>query len=128
MKYQTKKKVKQAMLEKKYNEELNQAPNIHKNPRETEQLALDFILPRIKNMRLAVLRSVAKAGWPHGITGSEIVDDIDGYIVSVRPRLTELHEYGLIIPGSKRKNKRGCQELTWLITTEGEQVARMKDE
>ena len=102
MKYETKKKVKQAMLEKKYNEELNQAPNIHKNPRETEQLALDFILPRIKNMRLAVLRSVAKAGWPH--------------------------EYGLIIPGNKRKNKRGCQELTWLITTEGEQVARMKDE
>jgi hypothetical protein len=109
-------------------QDLNKPPNIHNNARETEQLALDFILPKIKNMRLVVLRSVAKAGWPVGITGSEIVDDIDGYIVSVRPRLTELHEYGLIMPGNKRKNKRGCQELSWLITTQGEQVARMKDE
>ena len=62
-------------------------------------------------MRLAVLRSVAKAGWPQGITGSEIVDDIDGYIVSVRPRLTELHEYGLIIPGSKEKIKEDARSL-----------------
>jgi hypothetical protein len=107
---------------------LDTPPNIHKHARETEQLALEFILPKVKKLRLAVLKSIAKAGWPIGKTGSEIVDDIDGYIVSVRPRITELHEYGLIMPGNKRKNKRGCQELSWLITTQGEQVARMNDE
>ena len=57
--------------------------------RETEQLSLEFILPKIKKMRLVVLESIAKA--TKGLTGSEIVDDVNGYIVSVRPRLTELH-------------------------------------
>ena len=107
---------------------LETPPNIHKNARETEQLALEFILPRIKKLRLAVLKSVASAGWTKGKTGSEIVNDIDGYIVSVRPRLTELHEYGLITPGDKRKNARGSFELSWLITSKGKQVAEMNDE
>ena len=107
---------------------LETTPNIHKNARETEQLALEFILPKIKKMRLEVLKSIARAGWTGGRTGSEIVNDIDGYIVSVRPRLTELYEYGLIVPGDKRKNKRGSYELSWLITSKGKQVAEMNDE
>ena len=107
---------------------LDTPPNIHNNARETEQLALEFILPKVKKLRLVVLKAIANAGWTGGKTGSEIVEDIDGYIVSVRPRLTELHEYGLIMPGNKRKNKRGCQELSWLITSKGKQVAEMKDE
>ena len=107
---------------------LETTPNIHKNARETEQLALEFILPKIKKMRLEVLKSIARAGWTGGRTGSEIVKDIDGYIVSVRPRLTELYEYGLITPGDKRKNSRGSYELSWLITSKGKQVAEMNDE
>ena len=107
---------------------LQTPPNIHKHARETEQLALEFILPKVKKMRLAVLKSIASAGWTRGKTGSEVVNDIDGYIVSVRPRITELNEYGLIIPGEKRKNARGSYELSWLITSKGKQVAEMNDE
>jgi len=107
---------------------LDTPPNIHNNARETEQLALEFILPKVKKLRLVVLKAIANAGWTGGKTGSEIVEDIDGYIVSVRPRLTELHEYGLITPGDKRKNARGSYELSWLITSKGKQVAEMKDE
>ena len=107
---------------------LETPPNIHNNARETEQLALEFILPKVKKMRLRVLKSIANAGWTRGRTGSEVVNDIDGYIVSVRPRITELNEYGLITPGEKRKNTRGSYELSWLITSKGKQVAEMNDE
>ena len=105
---------------------LETPPNIHKRPRETEQLAMDFILPKIKRMRLAVLIAIANSA--DGLTGSEVVDKINGYIVSVRPRLTELHDYNLIKPGDKRKNNRGMYEIVWTITSQGMQITELVDE
>lgn len=105
---------------------LETLPTIHKNPRETEQLALEFILPKIKNMRLRVLKELS--AYENGLTGSQVVKNINGYIVSVRPRLTELHSYGLIKPlDEKRKNERGMQETVWAATSEGKQIAERKD-
>jgi len=104
---------------------LETPPKIHKNARETEQLSLEFILPKVKKMRLEVLESIAKA--KDGLTGSEIADDIDGYIVSIRPRLTELHEYGLIMPCDKRKNTRGMFEIIWSVTSKGIQIVELSE-
>jgi|TARA_R110000803_G_scaffold159650_1_gene223711 hypothetical protein len=105
---------------------LQTPPNIHKKARDTEQLALDFILPKIKKMRLRVL--VELSAWEDGLTGSQVVKNINGYIVSVRPRLTELHEYGLIKPlDEKRKNERGMFETVWAATSEGKQIIERKN-
>ena len=104
---------------------LDTPPALHKNARETEQLSLEFILPKIKKMRLVVLESIAKA--TKGLTGSEIVDDVNGYIVSVRPRLTELHAFKLIEPGDKRKNHRGMFETVWSITSKGLQIVELSE-
>ena len=104
---------------------LETPPNIHKHAKETEQLSLEFILPKIKKMRLRVLIAIATSR--NGLTGSEIVDKIDGYIVSVRPRLTELHEYELIKPADKRKNTRGMLEISWVTTSKGLQIAELSE-
>ena len=103
---------------------LETPPNIHKHARETEQLALEFILPKIKKMRLRVLTELSR--WDNGLTGSQVVKNINGYIVSVRPRLTELHDYGLIKPlDEKRKNERGMFETVWAVTSQGKQIAEL---
>ena len=100
---------------------LETQPRIHSRSRITEELALKFILPKVKKMRLRVLQEIHD--HEKGLTGSEIVKNIDGYIVSVRPRLTELNEFGLIRNlEDKRKNARGMFELVWKITTMGKQV------
>ena len=66
----------------------NPGPNVHKNAKDTERLAAEFIAPRVTGLRLKALQSLASA--QPGLTGSQVADKMDAWLYSVKPRLTEL--------------------------------------
>ena len=95
-------------------------PTAHKHGPDTEQLALEFVTPKLSGLRLKALQSLASAH--PGLTGSQVAKKIDAWIYSVKPRLTELERMGLVRDsGERAKNERGRQEIVWQITGRGEQ-------
>ena len=91
---------------------------VHKNAKDTERLAAEFIQPRVTGLRLKTLQSLAAA--PSGLTGSQVADNMDAWIYSVKPRLTELQNMGLAVDsGARAKNNRNRQEVVWQITPAG---------
>ena len=93
-------------------------PNVHKNARDTEREAAEFIAPKVTGLRLKALQSLASA--QSGLTGSQVAEKMDAWIYSVKPRLTELDRMGLIKDGERReKNERGRHEVVWQITDAG---------
>lgn len=95
-------------------------PTAHKNGPDTEQLALEFVAPKLSGLRLKALQSLASAH--PGLTGSQVAEKMDAWIYSVKPRLTELERMGLVRDsGERAKNDRGRQEIVWQITGRGEQ-------
>jgi len=95
-------------------------PTAHKHGPDTEQLALEFVAPKLSGLRLKALQSLASAH--PGLTGSQVAEKMDAWIYSVKPRLTELERMGLVRDsGERAKNDRGRQEIVWQITGRGEQ-------
>ena len=95
-------------------------PTAHRHGPDTEQLALEFVAPKLSGLRLKALQSLASAH--PGLTGSQVAKKIDAWIYSVKPRLTELERMGLVRDsGERAKNDRGRQEIVWQITGRGEQ-------
>lgn len=95
-------------------------PTAHKHGPDTEQLALEFVAPKLSGLRLKALQSLASA--QSGLTGSQVAERMGAWLYSVKPRLTELDRMGLIEDSERReKNDRGRQEIVWQITGRGEQ-------
>lgn len=95
-------------------------PTAHKHGPDTEQLALEFVAPKLSGLRLKALQSLASAH--PGLTGSQVAQKMDAWLYSVKPRLTELERMGLVRDsGERAKNDRGRQEIVWQITGRGEQ-------
>jgi predicted ArsR family transcriptional regulator len=95
-------------------------PTAHRHGPDTEQLALEFVAPKLSGLRLKALQSLASVH--PGLTGSQVAEKMDAWIYSVKPRLTELERMGLVRDsGERAKNDRGRQEIVWQITGRGEQ-------
>ena len=95
-------------------------PTAHKHGPDTEQLALEFVAPKLSGLRLKALQSLASVH--PGLTGSQVAQKMDAWLYSVKPRLTELERMGLVRDsGERAKNDRGRQEIVWQITGRGEQ-------
>lgn len=95
-------------------------PTAHRHGPDTEQLALEFVAPKLSGLRLKALQSLASAH--PGLTGSQVAEKMDAWLYSVKPRLTELERMGLVRDsGERAKNDRGRQEIVWQITGRGEQ-------
>ena len=95
-------------------------PTAHKHGPDTEQLALEFVAPKLSGRRLTALQSLASVH--PGLTGSQVAEKMDAWLYSVKPRLTELERMGLVRDsGERAKNDRGRQEIVWQITGRGEQ-------
>ena len=93
-------------------------PNVHKNAKDTERQAAEFIATKVTGLRLQALQSLASA--QPGLTGSQVADKMDAWLYSVKPRLTELQNMGLAQDsGARAKNDRGRQEVVWEITPAG---------
>ena len=91
-------------------------PTAHKDGPITEQLALEFVAPKLTGLRLSALESVAKRPQ----TGSEVAADMGAWLYSVKPRLTELQRMGLVADsGERARNERKRQEVVWKITDKG---------
>ena len=95
-------------------------PTAHKHGPDTEQLALEFVAPKLSGLRLKALQSLASAH--PGLTGSQVAEKMDAWLYSVKPRPTELERMGLVRDsGERAKNERGRQEIVWQFTGRGEQ-------
>ena len=95
-------------------------PTAHKHGPDTEQLALEFVAPKLSGLRLKALQSLASVH--PGLTGSQVAEKMDAWLYSVKPRLTELERMGRVRDsGERAKNDRGRQEIVWQITGRGEQ-------
>lgn len=89
---------------------------LHTDATDTEVEAHDKITQSIEHLRLEVLRAlVAGEG-----SGSEIADRTGIDLLNVRPRLTELVDYGHAADtGIRRKNIRGNNERVIKATSTG---------
>lgn len=57
--------------------------------------------------------------YPQGLTADEVAADLDLSILTVRPRVSELHRSGsLIDSGSRRKNTSGMTATVWRYSPE----------
>ena len=91
---------------------------VHKNAKDTERLAAEFIQPKVTGLRLKTLQSLAAA--PSGLSSSQVVQKVNAYEYSVKPRLTELQNMGLVVDSGEREtNLRNRQEVVWQITKAG---------
>lgn len=90
----------------------------HRNAPETEVAAAVRIAPRVTGLRRKALRVLAES--PQGETGEQVAEIMDEWLYSVKPRLTELSQFGLIEDSGRRNiNKRNRQEIIWQITERG---------
>lgn len=89
----------------------------HRDGPETERTAARKVAPRVVGRRLEALGVLARLGTA---SGSDIARTAGLSILSIRPRLTELQEMGLIEDTRDRKeNSWGNPEIVWTITEEG---------
>lgn len=89
----------------------------HRDGPETERTAARKVAPRVVGRRLEALGVLARLGKA---SGSDIASTAGLSILSIRPRLTELQEMGLIEDTNSRKeNAWGNPEIVWTITEEG---------
>jgi hypothetical protein len=107
--------------------DFTQPPMVHKNAKDTERMAAEFIAPKVTGLRLKALQSLAAA--PSGLTGSQVADKMNAWLYSVKPRLTELQNMGLAEDSGERQlNERNRPEVVWQITPAGAEFLRGKDD
>ena len=106
--------------------DFNRPPLVHKNAKDTERMAAEFIAPKVTGLRLKALQSLAAA--PSGLSSSQVVQKVGAYEYSVKPRLTELQNMGLVVDSGEREtNLRNRQEVVWQITPAGVEFLRGND-
>lgn len=83
-----------------------------KAPGPSEQAA-EKIAGRAEIVRAAVLAAF-KGKYPDGATADEIAKEMNLSVLSVRPRVSELHRLGhLQDTGTRRKNESGMTATVW---------------
>jgi len=91
---------------------------VHRDADETEVEAAEKVQPKAGRLRRMVFRAV-KASGSWGTTGDELVRRIpEVRPYSLRPRLTELGQAGLIEKQGTRKNRNGNPERVWVAVKE----------
>lgn len=86
-----------------------------KRPGGTSEQAALAVAGSAANKRARVLAEVARHGTA-GATADEIAKDLGLSVLSVRPRVSELHRSGFIVAsGSRRKNDSGLNASVWII-------------
>lgn len=92
----------------------------HKNAVDTEVEAAQKVAPKAPILRMKVLQYLQSRGQL-GATGEQVANEIDEWIYSVKPRITELVRLGLVVDSNRRyKNSRNRNEVVW-IAVESEQ-------
>jgi hypothetical protein len=85
--------------------------------------AAKAITGKASKMRAAVLAQIAQ--YPGGVTADEIARDLNLSVLSVRPRVSELHRNGEIEQtGGRRKNESGMTATVWRISSGGTRGTR----
>ena len=78
------------------------------------QEAAQTIAPTAKSLRAAVLRTMIQTA--HDMTADQIAAELNRSILSIRPRVAELHRQGVIRPnGERRKNESGMSATVWTV-------------
>lgn len=78
------------------------------------QEAAQAVAGMAKTLRDQVLRTIAAS--PHGLTADEVASKLNRSILSVRPRVSELHRQGEIRRTSIRgKNDSGMSASVWTL-------------
>ncbi len=68
-----------------------------------------------KTLREEVLRTISLA--PSGLTADAVADRLGRSILSVRPRVSELHRQGEIRPAPQRgRNNSGMSATVWVVS------------
>jgi hypothetical protein len=89
-----------------------------KEPGTSREAAL-AIAPEAKTIRAAVLRHVANA-FPRAFTADQVAAELNFSILTVRPRISELHKAALIERvAERRKNQSGMSAACWRATRDG---------
>ena len=102
-------------------------PNVHKDARDTEIEAAEFVAPKVTGLRFKALTALRDA--PAGLTGSQVAQKMGAWIYSVKPRLTELDRMRLVEDSQRReKNDRGRKEVVWQITAAGREFLETLDD
>ena len=81
---------------------------------DTSQEAADYVAPKLTGLRKGVYEAVAAAA-SDGITPERIADEQDIWLYTVKPRLTELKQAGLVVDsGRRQENSRGRNEIVYI--------------
>ena len=76
------------------------------------QQAAQAVAGTAKTLRAAVVQTLIEAR--HDMTADEIADAMGRSILSIRPRVSELHRLGAIQPtGMRRRNASGLSATAW---------------
>ena len=86
-------------------------PNVHKNAKDTELAAAEFIARKVTGLRLQALQSLASA--QPGLTGSQVAERMGAWLYSVKPRLTELQRMGLVADRTESRWGKFRPYLLW---------------
>ena len=91
----------------------------HREAGDTETAAAHQVARRVAGRRLQTLMAL----WTlKGGTGEQVSASEGLPITSIRPRLTELQDLGLIEDtGRRAKNQYENKEIVWIVTEKGEQ-------
>jgi hypothetical protein len=85
-----------------------------KVPGPSEQAAA-AVAGMAKTLRDQVLSTIANA--PAGLTADEVADKLHRSVLSVRPRVSELHRQGEIRQtGARGKNESGMSATIWVLS------------
>ncbi len=78
----------------------------------TREEAHDAVIPRKKYLRERVIGALSGAA----LTADEIAEQVGETPLSIRPRITELKQEGVIVPTIlRRKNSSGRSATVWTI-------------
>jgi hypothetical protein len=81
----------------------------------TSEQAARAIERTAKTLRERVLRAFQEV--PNGLTADAVADRLGKSVLSVRPRVSELHRAGEIRPaGGRGKNDSGMSAIVWVVS------------
>jgi len=93
-------------------------PRVGHQNTDTSAAAAASIAPRVKTIRAQVMHELRGQG---PLTADEAADAIGRHYGSVRPRLSELRESGLIVDtGIRRDGRYGKSQIVWRLAMKSE--------
>jgi hypothetical protein len=85
----------------------------------TSREAASTIAAKARTVRAAVLRHIARA-FPSAFTADQVAADLSLSVLTVRPRVSELHRLGLVERApERRKNRSGMSAACWRASRDG---------